>query len=189
METPVNPISSPSVLYKYTPTAPLSVPLSEPSSVPEKSNPFSQSDNYIPLIPVEMKNFVELLSDANLSNSDVDEAMGWDAGTTVHKLQRWPSLQALKSEARLMALRSAGVEKADAYRVYKEALAAEKPLVVDGNIEYVTDHDVRIKAADRIATLLGEKPVSGGNSTTVALGVQINLSSEERELLDAYKRT
>lgn len=158
----------------------------DPLSV-KKTNPFAQSDNFIPTPPTEMQEFVGLLSDANLSNNEVDEAMNWPIGTTANKMQRWPELRELRKEARLMAMRAAGLDKAGAYKVYVEGLKAEKAMVVDGSLEYVTDHDVRIKAADRVATLLGEKPLGNGG-TTIAVGVQINLSTEERELLDAYRK-
>ncbi len=156
-------------------------------NIPVPLNGFSLSDNYVPTPPVEMKKFVELLADINLSNTDVDMAMGWEVGETGRKLKRWTMLRELKKESRLMAMREAGLSKADSYRTYVDALKADRAVVVDGAIEYVEDHDTRIKAADRVLTLMGEKPVGGGG-TTVAVGVTVNLSQEERTLLDAYRR-
>lgn len=115
--------------------------------------------------PEEIKKLVGLLADANLTMAQIDTEMGFPIGETRKKLERWPILRQAGLEARTLALREAGIDKAKVYRVYSEAMDANT-ITPEGQTE---DHKTRIMGADRAAVLLGEKISSTGN-----VNVQIN---------------
>lgn len=168
--------------------SPSTVEIIEPLSVepipPVPINSYSLSDNYIPNPPKELETLLGYLDDPNLENEDIDRLMCWPIGETGRKLLRYEQLKEYKKKARALGLRRAGLSKQESYTAYKEGLSAERETVTG---EVKPDHKVRILAADRVLTLLGEKPVGGG--VHVAVGVQVNsISDEERALIEAYKR-
>lgn len=138
------------------------------NDVPQPVNPFA---SILPAdAPPEMHKLIALLATPDISLSEIDEQMGWPLGETRSKLKRWPILAKTATEARMLAMRAAGLEKTDAYKVYKEALDAEKTVSVEDNTNDVEpgsrtnvtepDHKIRITAADRVLTLFGESPVT-----------------------------
>jgi galactokinase len=113
--------------------------------------------------PEELKKFIELASDPDVELKDIDRHFGWEEGESRRKIQAYPLLKSLIKETKIMALKALGVSKADAYRVYKDAMSAE-------SVEGMPEHDVRMKAADRVLALYGERVTGvGGGGVTVAI--------------------
>lgn len=134
----------------------------------------------IKTIPAEVEKLIELLADPNNKASDIDDMFGWASGECVRKLRLYPLLRRTVEEARVLGLRRVGLEKEDCYKVYKDATLAVKTKNEAG--EMMEDHEVRIKAADRVLVLMGENPLKTP-SVSVAVGVGVILSDVEREEL------
>lgn len=115
-------------------------------------------------IPDEVQKFLDLLVDPNYTPEQVDEVMGYATGTTAIKIKEHKWIRDTIKDGRMVALRRAGINKAICYEVYKDGLKAIK-ISPTGSEE--PDHDTRIKAADRLLNMLGERP-TGGNSNMVA---------------------
>ena len=126
-----------------------------------------------PRSPIISK-FIDLLCDINLTLSDVDEKMmaefpqlrneGWTIGSSKAKVKKFPILARTAAEARMLLWREVGLDKKDVFQVYKDATLAEK-VTIDGTRE--PDHDIRIKGADRAATLMGENVNPAGAKTNI----------------------
>jgi hypothetical protein len=129
--------------------------------------------------PEDIKKLITLLADANLTFSQIDTEMGFPQGETKRKLERWPILRQAGLEARTLALREAGIDKAKVYRVYSEAMDANTS-TPDGLME---DHKTRIMGADRAAVLLGEKISSTGN-VNVQVNNNVSLTPEDVDRLE-----
>jgi len=115
-------------------------------------------------IPDEVKKYVELIIDPNLTLEDVDIIQGLEPGTTRMRIKTYKKFRNLVEYARDFAIKEAGLNKAAAFKAYGDALEAERG---DGEGGREEDHNTRIKAADRILTILGEKLGSGGNTNIV----------------------
>ena len=128
-----------------------------------------------PRSPIISK-FIELLCDINLTFDDVDEKMmaefpklreeGWSLGSSRDKVKRYPILARTAAEARMLLWREVGLSKRDVFNVYAEATRAEK-VALDGS--RTEDHDIRIKGADRAATLMGENVNPAGAKTNITV--------------------
>lgn len=112
--------------------------------------------------PEELKKFIELASDPDVELREIDRHFGWEEGESRRKIQAYPLLKSLIKETKIMALKALGISKADAYKVYKDAMSAE-------DIEGMPSHEVRMKAADRVLALYGERVNGGGSGVTVAI--------------------
>lgn len=129
-------------------------------------------------VPDTLPKLIELLSDQNLSLVEIDVQMGWGAGETKRKLERYPLLAKTANEARVLAMRRAGLSKVESFKVIADAHKADGD---DGK----ADHDIRLKAADRALALMGEKTGLIGGGTTVQGDIRINITSpEDIERLD-----
>ncbi len=115
-------------------------------------------------IPEEVQKFLDLLVDPNYTPDQVDEVMGYAPGTTAIKIKEHKWIRDTIKDGRMVALRRAGINKAICYDVYREALSATRTSNL-GAIE--PDYDTRIKAADRLLNMLGERP-AGGSGNMVA---------------------
>ena len=115
-------------------------------------------------IPEEVQKFLDLLVDPNYTPEQIDEIMSYPVGETSKKIREQKWLRDTIKDARMVALRRAGINKAICYEVYKEGLKAIK-ISPTGSEE--PDHDTRIKAADRLLNMLGERP-AGGSGNMVA---------------------
>jgi hypothetical protein len=139
-----------------------------------------------PLIPVlenppeDLKKLISLLADSNLTFNQIDQEMGFPLGETRKKLERWPILKQAGLEARALALRTAGIDKAKVYKVYSEAMDANT-ITPEGIME---DHKTRIMGADRAAVLLGEKISSTGN-VNVQVNNNVALTPDDVDRLEA----
>lgn len=140
-----------------------------------------------PLVPVlenppeDLKKLISLLADSNLTFNQIDQEMGFPLGETRKKLERWPILKQAGLEARALALRTAGIDKAKVYKVYSEAMDANTTLPTG---ELAEDHKTRIMGADRAAVLLGEKISSTGN-VNVQVNNNVALTPEDVDRLEA----
>ncbi len=115
-------------------------------------------------IPDEVQKFLDLLVDPNYTPEQIDEIMSYPVGETSKKIREQKWLRDTIKDARMVALRRAGINKAICYSVYREALTATRTTNL-GAIE--PDFDTRIKAADRLLNMLGERP-AGGSGNMVA---------------------
>ncbi len=118
----------------------------------------------LPEIPEEVQKFLDLLVDPNYTPEQIDEIMSYPVGETSKKIREQKWLRDTIKDARMVALRRAGINKAICYEIYREALSAIK-ISPTGSEE--PDHDTRIKAADRLLNMLGERP-AGGSGNMVA---------------------
>lgn len=118
----------------------------------------------LPEIPEEVQKFLDLLVDPNYTPEQIDEIMSYPVGETSKKIREQKWLRDTIKDARMVALRRAGINKAICYEIYREALSAIK-ISTTGSEE--PDHDTRIKAADRLLNMLGERP-AGGSGNMVA---------------------
>lgn len=114
-------------------------------------------------IPDETRRFIKLACDPNLQMVEIEDQMGWERGHGTKMLKKFPMLRQAVEEGRILAMRSAGIEKMDAYKVYKNGMTATG--VTKEGHEY-EDHRTRIMAADRVLNLLGESPL-GKNGVEV----------------------
>ncbi len=115
-------------------------------------------------IPEEVQKFLDLLVDPNYTPDQIDEIMGYSVGETSKKIKENKWIRDTIKDARMVALRRAGINKAICYDVYREALTAVRTSNL-GATE--PDYDTRIKAADRLLNMLGERP-NGGAGNMVA---------------------
>ena len=116
---------------------------------------------------------IELLCDINLTFSDVDEKMmaefpqlRAEGFSSKDKVKKFPILARTAAEGRMLLWREVGLDKKGVYQVYKDATGADK-VALDGNRE--PDHDIRIKGADRAATLMGENINPAGAKTNITV--------------------
>lgn len=126
--------------------------------------------------PPIFSRLVELLADVNLSMDEVDMKImeefpqlkeeGWAIGSTRKKVKKYPSLARTAAEARMLLWREVGKSKIDGYKVYADAVEADK---VAPNGDAVPDHDIRIKGADRMLALMGENVNPNGARINVNL--------------------
>jgi hypothetical protein len=115
-------------------------------------------------IPDEVQKFLDLLVDPNYTPEQIDEIMSYPIGETSKKIREQKWLRDTIKDARMVALRRAGINKAICYEVYHQALTATRTSNL-GATE--PDFDTRIKAADRLLNMLGERP-AGGSGNMVA---------------------
>lgn len=120
-------------------------------------------------IPADLVKLIELLSDYNLSLPEVDARMGWVPGATKDKLNKFPILARTANEARVLAMRTAGLSKVESFKVIADAHKADDH---DG----LADHDIRLKAADRALALMGEKTVATSGPTVQARDINITIT-------------
>ena len=119
---------------------------------------------------------ISYLCDVNLTMDEIDEKMlkqfpelvkcGWGIGSTRAKVKKYPILARTASEGRMLLWREVGRSKIDGFKVISEAMNAEK-IAVDGSA--TADHEVRMKAADRMLTLMGESVNPAGAKTNITL--------------------
>lgn len=122
----------------------------------------------LPEIPDEVQKFLDLLVDPNYTPDQIDEIMGYSVGETSKKIKENKWIRDTIKDARMVALRRAGINKAICYDVYREALTAVRTSNL-GATE--PDYDTRIKAADRLLNMLGERPTGGqGGSVGISNG-------------------
>jgi len=126
-------------------------------------------------------------SQPDISLSEIDEHMGWETGRMLGLVKKYPRFKEDLKECKILAMRSVGLEKVGAYKVYKEAMEAERSLAAGEDVVTEPDHKTRVMAADRVMALYGEK-VTGGSSMSVAVGVQVMLTVEEKAELDELRR-
>lgn len=149
--------------------------------------------------PEEYKKLVELLCDYNLTSDEVDLQMmnivpEWRLGDAKRKMRRYPLLARTVAEGKALAMRQAGADKVESIKRYVEAQGAVKsvPCGSDENgtvYSSVSDHDVRMKASDRILTLMGESPVVVSKVDVAIDNRQINIGEDVlREFVSAVDR-
>jgi hypothetical protein len=140
-----------------------------------------------------IRRMIELLTDVNLTMNEIDEKMmqefpqlikeGWHIGSTREKVKKYPLLARTASEARVLLWRELGRSKIDGFRVISEAMEAQKA-TPDGVL--VEDHDMRMKAADRMLTLMGEQVSPAGAKVNINMPGDSNkiviMTSDGREL-------
>jgi hypothetical protein len=147
--------------------------------------PVAKSGVSLPVNPPPiLSRMITLLADVNLTMDDIDVKLmeefpvlvteGWGIGSTRKKIKKYPLLARTAAEARMLLWRELGRSKIDGYRVISEAMDAEK-VAADGSI--TKDHDIRMKAADRMLTLQGENVNPAGAKTN------INISGEGQKIL------
>lgn len=164
-------------------TAVADMVLASPTSGPSPSvTPISEhSTKTVPLITGQpspmVSRMIELLSDINLTMRDVDEklmkefpelvAQGWTVGSTRMKVQKYPVLARTANEARAMLWREVGRSKIDAYRAISDAIEATS---VDLGGTERPNHDIRLKASDRMLALMGENSTPAGAKMNITVG-------------------
>lgn len=119
---------------------------------------------------------IELMVDVNLTMDEVDQKLmaefpvllkeGWHIGSTREKVKKYPILARTASEARALLWREVGVCKKDVFQVYADGMKAEKRDMTGSTDK---DHEIRMKAADRVATLMGESVNPAGAKTNISV--------------------
>jgi hypothetical protein len=164
----VDSLSTPSAVMNQLNTPGISLIRKEgpPSSAntPERSanTPERSASPGISLIrkevPPELREFLSLCMDINLTLADVDEAMGYEAGTSRKLLRRHKTLAVTVNEGRVLAMREAGYDKVAAFKKVWD-LQEAKRTNINGDEE--PDNKVQLDAAKAVLGYMGEVSGSG----------------------------
>lgn len=142
-----------------------------------------------------MKRIIELLTDTNLSYSDIDIKLmeefphlveeGWKVGSMRKKVKKYPIFGRTAKESRALIWRELGRSKKDGFKVFSDAIDANQ-VAADGTER--PDHKTRMEASKAMLALMGENTSPQGAKINMSLGTGDNkimiVTSDGKQLDD-----